>query len=218
MDYKILDFSLVLLGQMPPTLFTPSWLSKHRLISEEEGKNAEIKIISPQVTNYQIPDWGRFEIQPGRITVATYSESHHEVLRDILLSALKVLEGNSITNIGINHNFHFNLTNDQYLQTGKILAPFENWNGIFEEPRMLSLEMIQEYRYDDYLGRYRIKVQPSNLLEGIGASFNFNNHINRTVSEAESAQEISNIITNSWDNFMNDAQNYFNTFLKNIDL
>lgn len=218
MDYKILDFSLVLLGQIPPTLFTPNWLAKHKLISEEEGKNAVVNIISPNVTNYQIPEWGRFEIQTDRLIVATYSESHHEILRDIILSALKVLEGNNITNVGINYNFHFNLTREQYLEIGKVLAPFTNWKGIFKDPRMLSLEMMQEYRYDDYKGRYRIKVQPSNLVEGTGASFNFNNHFNRTVNETESAQEISNIINNSWENCIKDAHNYFNTFLKNIAL
>lgn len=218
MEYKILEFSIVLLGEIPTTLFTPTWLSKHKLISKEEGEKADLRVISPQVTNYSIAEWGNFIIQPKRLTISTLSDSHHEVIRDIILSILRVLEGNDITNVGINHNFHFKLDKKQYLKIGKILAPFENWKGILEEPRMLNLEMIQNSRSDKYSGRYTIRVQPSTILGSGGVSFNFNNHFNRKGDMAESAQEFSETINESWENCNKVAHDFFTTFLKNVNL
>lgn len=213
-----MEFSLVVVGNMPTTLFTPQWLLNHKLLSETEAENATIHIISPNLTRYEIAEWGKIEIRPDRLVFATVSDSHHEVIKDIVVSLITAVDGNKLNYLGVNFTYHFTVSELNYINIGKKLAPFENWSDILSNPKMERIEMVQEERNDSYKGKVRIRVQPSRLIDEYGVEFRINNHFERAGEDIESSNEFIDLLNNFWINAQDEANDRFKIFLKNLDI
>lgn len=199
---------------MPLTLFTPLWLLNHDLLNEAEAETAEVHVISPQITRYDIGDWGKVDIRNNRLVISTISESHHEVVKDIVASLITAVDGNELNYFGINFTYHLAANEEQYLNIGKILAPFENWNNILDNVKMERVEMVQEDRADDYKGKIRIRVQPSGLVEDFGVEFRINNHFERSGKAEDSSAEFISILNNVWNESHKDAEKKLSFFIK----
>lgn len=203
---------------MPPTLFTPQWLLNHDLLNEAEAESAEIHVISPKITRYDIADWGKIEIRPDRLIFGTVNDSHHEVIKDIVVSLITALDGNEINYLGVNYTFHFSVSEQDYLNIGKKLAPFENWTDILNNSKMERLEMVQEERNDDYNGKIRIRVQPSSLIDEFGVEFRINNHFKRTGEVKDSSSEFINLLNDVWRSAQDEANKKFSSFVENLNI
>lgn len=215
--YRVLDFTIVIVGDMPVRLFTPYWLAKHNLINDKEAESSDIKALNPQIVRYDIADWASIEITEKRFVISTVSDAHHETVRDIIQSLLTVLEGNHITNLGINHIYTFDVNIETYINIGNFLAPFKNWNNILDEPRLLNIEMIQESRNDKFDGKYRIRVNPVDVPKGYAFSFNINSHFDIRSDVKESANEAAEILEAKYDESHNEANEFLNQFWNNFD-
>ncbi|WP_340105398.1 hypothetical protein [Rhodohalobacter sp. 8-1] len=218
MQKKATEFSLVVVGNMPTTLFTPQWLLNHGLLSKTEADNAKIHVISPKITSFDIAEWGKLEIRPDRLVFGTVSDSHHEIIKDIVLSLITAVEGNELNFLGVNFTYHFTVSENDYLDIGRKLAPFENWANIISNPKMERIEMVQEERSDGHKGKVRIRVQPSRLIEKLGVEFRINNHFERVGVADQSSKEFINLLNNFWFEAQDEANKKFNFFLTNLDI
>jgi hypothetical protein len=218
MKYEILQHSLVILGQIPTTLFTPHWLASRSIIKQDEANEASVDVITNQFSRYQVSDWGKFEFQSGRAILETTSDSHHELLLDILFAILKTLYGKEVTTLGVNYRFHFQVNDKKYIEIGNKLAPFSNWEDIINEPRLLTLEMMQENRPDELDGMLRLKVEPSSLINPNGVSFLVNNHIKSKETKQESAKEFIDLLSSSKEHLRDLANDFYDKFIRNIEL
>ena len=45
--------SIVLLGSFNPKIFQPEWFFRQELLSEDEVKDADIKVIAPQISHFE---------------------------------------------------------------------------------------------------------------------------------------------------------------------
>lgn len=215
--YRVLDFTIVIVGDMPVRLFTPYWLAKHNLINDNEAESSDIKALNPQIVRYDIADWASVEITEKRFVISTVSDAHHETVRDIIQSLLTVLEGNQVTNLGINHIYTFDVDIQMYTNIGNFLAPFKNWNNILDEPRLLNIEMIQESRNDKFDGKYRIRVNPVDVSKGYAFSFNINSHFDIRSDVKESANEAAEILEEKYNESQIEANEFLIQFWKNFE-
>jgi len=77
---EIQGVSLVLRGDFTPAMFHPSWFAVQGLIGKEEAEVADVKIVHPDVTAFEM-EWLRMRITRDRFQAATAQEPYYEVLR-----------------------------------------------------------------------------------------------------------------------------------------
>lgn len=52
---EIRGISLVLLGDFNPIIFQPRWFMSENLITQAESDDADVQIVHPDVTTFQLP-------------------------------------------------------------------------------------------------------------------------------------------------------------------
>ena len=154
--------SIVFIGDINPVIFQPSWLSNKGLIQITEAENAQVEIIHNEICKFKL-DWVSFEVTRQRFMIRTSKEPFFSATKDLGISIFNILRDTPLKNLGINHIFHYHLNADSYLEIGKKLVPFENWNTLLTNPRLLQIEMTEEPRNDGRSGHFRIRVAPSEL-------------------------------------------------------
>lgn len=185
---EIDELSFVFLGNFNPAIITPSWLELKKLINSEDYDD-DIEIINPHLAKYKL-EWAEVEITHNRCQFRSKDGTRFESLLDLVVGIFKVLPETPITAFGINNMMHYAVSSDQYMSIGKILAPFENWYAIMENPKMLRLEIVQEKRSDELPGSQRVRVIPSNLVKPFGVTIDINNHFEFEDSDIEYILEV----------------------------
>jgi len=197
---QIQTLSLVFLGEFNPVIIQPFWLSSKKLIREQEAQTAKIELIHNELVRYEL-DWVFVEISKNRFVLKTSKEPYFEPLKDLGLSIFEILKETPIKALGINHIFHYALTNEKtYYEFGNKLAPLSNWNSFLNDPRMLQLEILEEKRKDGLEGYYRVRIQPSDqkLNTKYGLSININDHFSLKSGETGRNKELLNSLKNNW--------------------
>ncbi len=215
MKPEIHELVIVFVGDINPVIIQPYWLVNKGLIQETEGENAKVEVIHNEVVKFEL-DWVNFEITRQRLIVKTSKQSYFEVVRDLGISIFKILKDTPLKNLGINHLLHFKLDDGKYLKIGKKLAPFENWEGILNNPRLIQLEMTDEPRSDEFSGHYRVRIAPSELIRPFGVSMNINDHYNK-VSKSIDATEMVTTLTKAWIKSMERAKSTYSELWKKIE-
>lgn len=173
--------NIVVRGQFNPAIIQPSWLALHDLIREEEAEKAEIKIIHPNASAFDVK-WMRVKVTQDRLEIGTDQESFYEPVRDLVLGIFKLLDQTPVAMLGVNLNTHFQLeSEEEWHAVGDTLAPKADWDELLNEPGMRSLTM-EGVRPDDYSGWIRVKVEPSRRVS-TGVYIQVNNHYNLGLSE-----------------------------------
>jgi len=186
-DYlQIHTLTLVILGKFNPTIIQPFWLVSKNLIREQEGKNAKIEIIHPQLVRFDL-DWVFIEVTEDRFVLKTSKEPFFNPTKDLMESIFSYLPETPIRAMGINHLLHYNIPNeDLYYQIGDRLAPLSNWTDLQKEPRLLELSVMSKKRDDGLPGQFTAKVQPSNELSTrTGLLLSLNDHLALHPQESE---------------------------------
>lgn len=202
-DYlQIRNLSIVLLGDFNPVIIQPFWLYEKKLIREVEAQEAQVEIIHNEINKFDLK-WVQVEITKDRCQFRTSMESHFELVKDLCINIFEILKETPIKSLGINHEFHFAIPrDDQYYSIGNSLVPLENWKGFLNDPRVFTLEMVEEQRIDGLDGRYRIKIQPSDIEPPIRNKImiSINDHftINSSKGDTGRKQEIINILKTNW--------------------
>ena len=67
---KIEALSVVLLGSFNPQIFQPAWLAAEGLIRKEEGQDAKIQVIHPEISAFSL-GWAAIDVTHERYAVET---------------------------------------------------------------------------------------------------------------------------------------------------
>lgn len=168
------EISIVLLGSLNPGIFHPEWFRRQDILSPQDADAAEIKIVSPEVTEVLFLDM-KLDVFPNRLVLETFDASRAEKLQDIVLNVLAKLPHTPITACGLNNTIQFDLADEGYWhKIGHILAPKELiWNSVLENPGMALLS-VKGALPGDFPGEVNINVAPSRkFVHGLLVGSNF---------------------------------------------
>lgn len=213
---EIYDMSIVFVGNINPIIVQPLWLASKGLIQETEGENAKIEIVHNEIVKFQL-DWVSFEITAQRLMVRTTKESFFPVIKDLAVSIFNILKDTPLNSLGINHILHFKLDKAGYINIGKRLAPFDNWEGILSDPRLLQLEMTDQPRNDGFSGQYTVSITPSVLIRPYGVTININDHFDE-VGNVSGSGAIIEILNRSWQTSLNRAGKTYTKLWETLNL
>ncbi len=193
--------SIVLIGNLNPAIFQPSWFARHNLLRSEEADAANINIIHPDVASFKT-EWLEVNIVRDRFQVSTVQESYHEALRDLAVGVVGLLSHTPIRVMGVNSDFHFDLVSeDLWNGLGHRLVPKGDWNPLLKSPGMQTL-VVQGVRPDDLKGYLRVTVQPSARVK-YGVFIQVNDHyILRTDEKEDGADQARVILSEKWSDSM----------------
>jgi hypothetical protein len=199
---QIEGISIVLIGNLNPAIFHPSWFAAHNLIRAEEADAANLNIVHPDVASFKT-EWLEVNIVRDRLQISTAQESHYEALRDIAVGILGLLSHTPIRVMGINRDFHFDLVSeDLWNGLGHRLVPKQDWNPLLKSPGMQNL-VVQGVRPDDFKGYLRVTVQPSARIK-YGVFIEVNDHyiLKMDEKEADGAEKARLILSERWNESM----------------
>lgn len=155
------DFNIVFLGNFNPAIFHPEWFCRHNLIGAEAAAEANVSVVSPQVTEIDVGHI-HLECTNERLVLRTSRASHTEMLLDLARGILGILPHTPLKAAGINHEAHYRAESElQWHKIGHELAPKTLiWDKICENPGMLKLT-VQSPRTDwDYALQENFTVEP----------------------------------------------------------
>jgi len=194
--------SIVLIGNLNPAIFHPSWFAVHNLLRPEEADAATTNIVHPDVASFKT-EWLEVNIVRERFQIGTIQESYYEALRDLAVGILGLLSHTPLRVMGINRDFHFDLVSeDRWNGLGHRLVPKQDWNPLLESPGMQTL-VIQGMRPDDLKGYLRVTVQPSARIK-YGAFIEVNDHylLKTDEKEDDGADKARVILSERWNESM----------------
>ena len=161
--------AVVLLGSFNPSIFTPAWFVRRRLLPDRMEEEATLHIAHKEITVFDA-DWLHLEVRSDRLAAETVRDPHVRV-RDLLVRIFQEhLQHTPLRALGINRSVHFRV-HDLGVRDriGRRLAPTSAWGawGQCLEPGgkhggMTSLTMTQvdpEGRSKG--GRRNVTVEPS---------------------------------------------------------
>ena len=206
------SLALVFTGDFNPVILTPAWLVLKGLIREEEADNAEVAVIHNDLIKYDL-GWVTIESNRTRCQFSTTQKPYFELVKDLITSVFRVLKETPVHGIGINHITELNLKNKKsYFKFGSQLTQLNYWSEELNDPRLLSLEILEEDRMDKVPGSYRVKVSPTG--KNYGVIININDHI-----DVYSTGDIStHVLEENWIRSSERATEVVKKFLKNIQL
>lgn len=199
---KIQGISIVLIGNLNPAIFHPSWFAAHNLLRPEEADAATINIVHQDVASFKT-EWLEVNIVRERFQISTVQESYYEALRDMTVGVLGLLSHTPIRFMGVNRDFHFDLgSEDPWNRLGHRLVPKEDWNGLLGSPGMQNL-IVQGVRPDDLKGYLRVTVQPSAQIKyGVFIAVNDHYILKTDEKEADGADKARLILSERWNESM----------------
>ncbi len=195
------EVSIVVRGNFTPTIFQPFWLASNNLIKEAEAEAAQVKILTPTLTDFSA-EWLFLNVIANRFQIKTEQEPYFEPLRDLGIGLFTLLQDTPLRMMGINSHFVYNLhSEDDWHSLGHRLTSKEDWDPILDSPGMQAV-IIQGERPDDYDGYIQVRVQPIRNEEvELGVFIAVNNHfVLAEENRPDKAQEVVEILSQNWTN------------------
>lgn len=188
--------SIVLLGNLNPSIFQPAWLAAHDLIRKEESNAAKISIIAPQIAQFSL-DWVNLEVTEERFSASTTDPAYHEPLRDLVLGIFTLLEHTPLKKMGINRHMHYKIPSvDRWHAFGDLLAPKNIWKELLRSPGMASLTIQDRpIEQEGLRTEVNIKVEPSRRVHP-GIFISVNNH--HEDSSEDALKRLMSILRDRW--------------------
>lgn len=192
---EIQEATIVLVGDFNPKIFQPAWFASHDLLREQEAEAADINIIHHEIVQFSL-EWLNLTVTGDRFVAASSTDSHYEIMRDLVLGCLKLLSHTPIEKLGINRQMHYRVSSaEQMNQLGYWLVPKEPWLGVFEKPAMSSLT-VQNPRKDP-LGYAQLQIAPSaRVFPGVYLAANSHYEV------SGGAEAVIRIIEDEWEGAM----------------
>jgi hypothetical protein len=200
--------SIVVLGTFNPAIFHPLWFKVNNLIRPEEVESAKLEVTHPQISIFSL-DWCRLHVETGRFVVNAANKASYGLILDLAVGTFSILDHTPITAMGLNRNMHFKIdTREKWHGFGHMVAPKEVWSEIMTRPGLRSLIMEDPRETPGDL--LRVKVEPSTRIDP-GVYIEVNNCYNL---DNKSVQDMLEILTKSWKDILNKAEDIANHLLK----
>jgi hypothetical protein len=188
--------NIVLRGDFNPKIFQPAWFSAQQLIPARESEEAEIEIITTEVTSFRIP-WLQVQVTSASFRAETEQESHLETLRDLVVGTFKILSHTPIQFLGINAFAHLRMrSEDQWHAFGNRLAPKGPWS-VLNQPGLLRLDMLGQRK--DPPGLIRTQVEPSSRIQPGVFVFVNDHYAVGDPGTAIGCEEVVTLLQDNWD-------------------
>jgi hypothetical protein len=201
----------VLIGNLNPAIFHPSWFVANDLLSKDSIENAQVEIIHRGICIFKIDQLLRLQVEPNRF-VAETREPPFVWLHDLVVRTFKeALIHTPIYKLGINRIVHFSVGDEKTRnEIGKKLAPQKAWgewatciSGNKEKGHggMISLVMQETDLDDREIGYINAKVEPSLLIkDNAGIFIEVNDHYEIPKDDSlVGATKIINILEKQFD-------------------
>lgn len=199
--------SAVLIGSFNPSIFHPSWLALHELISPEALEAAELQVSHPDISRFDA-NYMSFDIQKGRVLVQCEADKDGLVF-DVVRSMFgNLLPHSPVWRVGINRTLDILCGTEKKRDAlGKKMAPQEAWGEWGKEVAagdgqlhggMQRLIMRQVPRHDGRRGHFQVDLQPLNSSpDAIRLDFNSDLIVGDS-KEVKGAEEAMLLIDECW--------------------
>jgi hypothetical protein len=105
-EIQIQNANIVLLADLNPAIFRPSWFAVHNLLRIEENEVATVNIVHPDVASFKT-EWLEVNIVWDRFQIATVQESYYDALKGYRSRNTWASESYVMRVMEINRDFHF---------------------------------------------------------------------------------------------------------------
>lgn len=161
--------SIVLVGSFNPAILHPEWLAHQSLIRPEEAEQAEVEVVSRQLTVIRL-SWLELEVLENRFRAAATDPAHFQTLKECVMGIFALLEFTPISAMGLNQEMHFRLREpENWAFLENALAPKERWAGILTGRRdgapTLQTLSLSGNRDGSSAERLIVKIEPSHRVQ-----------------------------------------------------
>jgi len=167
-------WSIVLVGSFNPTIFNPSWLELHDVVSKDVAAMAETEIVHNQISSMTLSDI-RITVEADRFQVETKIAPEIRLLDLVSKVFGDILPHSKITGFGINKSAHFRTqTAEKRIELGRGLAPLYIWGEFGERIAasegdlvggLMSLRLREIKNDVESNGHLEARIEPSNALD-----------------------------------------------------
>lgn len=199
--------SAVLIGSFNPSIFHPSWLALHELISTEASEAADLQVSHPDLSRFDA-NFMSFDIQKSRVLIRCESDKDGLVFDMVMSIFGNLLPHSPVWRIGINRTMDILCgTEEKRDALGRRMAPQDAWGNWGKDIAsakgtnhggMQRLIMRQIPRHDGKEGHFQADLQPlSSSPDAIRLDFN-SDLIAGTPELVEGAQLATQLIEECW--------------------
>jgi hypothetical protein len=194
---EIEDFSIVLVGDFNPPIFTPDWFLRNGIIGPEAAADAKIDLIHPEFSQLEIANC-KLVVERNKFTISTQAAPSVKILDVTTKAFAEALPHTPIRFFGVNRSVHFSVGKESIRTSiGRMLAPTACWGewkadiekgeGL-EASGMLSLSMMAVQVEPPFRRKTTATVQPSAQLRDplIGIFMLVNDHFEPRDAKPES--------------------------------
>jgi len=179
----IMSVTVIVRGIFAPRMFSPAWLLDRGLIGASEVGVANTEIVSNELSIIDF-GWLRVQVMADSLQASTLDPGESERVRDFVVGVLSTLRTTPIAAMGINHEFHFAMPDEEaWHRIGDVLTPKAIWGDVLRLPGMLNIG-IQGVRSDNFAGRIQIRVEPS-MRVPLGVFTIYNDHYDLETVETQ---------------------------------
>jgi hypothetical protein len=215
---ELTQLALVLVGNFNPTIFQPSWFSRHKIISDRAADAAAVSIIHPDITVFSIDTDFTLQVERERFSVSRTFAPWIRISDLVGTVFGDLLPHTPVSKLGINLIVHFDTgSQTKRNEIGERLAPPGPWGGWGElvssgdgktRGGMQSLTMIQKNVPDRSAGWVQAKVEPSVRVRGgtSGIYMEVNDHYELSGPAAEDARAMVTILRDKFDNSVRNSE------------
>ncbi|MER8566894.1 hypothetical protein NKH85_11445 [Mesorhizobium sp. M0924] len=167
--------SVVLVGHLNPAIFTPHWLSSQDLITAQEADAANILVIHPEATKFELANM-TVTVNTGQFSLETTQAPWVPLVDLVGRIFVERLPHTPIFQFGINRNVHFSVEKEPVRNAiGRMLAPLEPWGtwgeqiGARDVPNrggLSHLTMRERWTEGEFKGSLNVTVEPSVRISG----------------------------------------------------
>lgn len=224
-EFEVSAYSIVLLGNFNPAIFTPSWFEKCELLTEDEAANAQVIVIHPDISRF-IAGGLTIQVEVNRFAV-TGTESPIRVKDFVLKTFRDYLNHTPIRSMGINREAHYKLPSAELrMKLGRALAPLAPWGKFAAEmesaPKgtdggVISITMHAPKPPTDVRGHIQATIQPSAVVpRNLGVFFQTNDH-SEAIDPVDSSDVILSLLDSSYEDSIKHSEWVIDQVLSGIE-
>jgi len=212
---EIDSVSIVILGSFNPAIFHPIWFKANGLIKPEEADKAKLEITTPMISIFGV-EWFRLQVETQKFVIQTDNETHFELLSDLVIGTFSLLDHTPVKAMGLNRAMHFKMDSEESWHAfGDKIAPKDVWQGVLQEPGLLSL-VIQGPKQKpnqkpENLINVRVEPSPRTIP---GIYIDVNNHFEIKDNDL---QKVLNILKESWRDVLLNSRKIADQLMKEND-
>ncbi len=187
------------LGNFNPRIFHPTWFAENKLLREDEA-NVAIEgptefVVSPDLAFFKA-GWLDLQVVQDRLLAHSSDPAAYVSLRDLVVGMFRLLEHTPLTQLGINHHFHYRMpSREEWDNFGHFLLPKGPWTGLVETPGMMVVGVTGPMP-----GRREVKlsirVEPSKRVT-TGVFVDINEH-HEAVRGENPAKGLMSMLETNW--------------------